>query len=743
MQEYSHKEVEKRISDMWEKGNYFTPVIDPSKKPFSMFLAPPNASGSMHIGNALMIAIQDILARYNRAKGRPTLWVPSTDHGGYETQVTFERELEKTGGDRSQYSRKELFKEIEGYVEKNSVLIKRQIRSMGASVDWSRFRYTMDSKSLESVDETFRKMVSDNLIYRRNYMLNYCPQCSTVLAGIELKEVKTTVPLYYIKFLVQDSQESVALGITRPEFIFSVTHVLVNPADARYAHLIGKKLTNPITDEPVEIIADTRKFDLEKESLKPALFPFCPSFKSYDYEYTLRNPLPARNLLDWNGNLIERYPGLKPAEAREKEIQLLTERGLIEKTDTSYQDVVHLCKRGHVVENIIVLTWFLKLDDPAKSLKRALFESARKDGLTVIPHWREKGLIEWIKKMHDWPIARQNVWGINIPIWYDISDPSMFDVWFIDKTGGRQHGNLKYFLDKQVSLNEITQGLERLYADDRVSWTLEKKPGIEYLPETDTFDTWFSSSQWAMIAFGYIHSPDFSYFYPSEVRVTGYDLIRLSVSRGLLLSQYITNQLPFKTVYLNQLIKGPDGQKMSKSLGNAVTLEHYLEKFGADVTRMALVSYTSTNEDFVFKDDRLEFFKGFSQKLLSMGQLVVIADQYSAEFSNSLQLSLKDAKLLETVEKLTQSVGLSIERYQFTQAQEKLCNFITNLSDFAADMNTQSNPYISLSVFRRVYEIYLTILHPCMPFMTEELYTSLYKSDTPLATAVWPSNKHK
>ena len=733
---YNHKEVEPRVNQMWEKGNYFTPRVELAKKPFSIFLVPPNASGGMHIGNVLMIAIQDILARYYRARGNPTLWIPCPDHGGYETQVTYERELEKSGKNKFQYSRDELFEEIQHFVVNNNQLIKSQIRVTGASVDWSRFRFTMDDSSVNDVVETFRKMVSDNLIYRRSYMVNYCSSCGTVLADIELKENKEKTPLYFVKFAVWDSEEYLSLGTTRPEFLFAATHVLVHPADGRYARHIGKKLKNPITGNLVEVIASARKFDPEK--CDPFLSPFAPSYKKYDYEYTLRNSIPSRNLLDWDGNMLERHPGIKPVEARNKEVLFLKELGVIEKIDESYTDSVFLCKRGHIVESVIMFTWFLKLDDKITPLRKPAIDAIKNGGLTVFPRWREKGLIGWMEKMHDWPIARQNVWGINIPVWYDISDPTKFTVWFADKTGTRQYGNLKRFLDQGVSLEEISLGLERIYPSEGAVWALEKKEGKSYLPETDTFDTWFSSGQWGTIVFGALDSEDFSYFYPSDSIVIGHDLLRLSVSRKILLSHYLTGKLPFKTVYLHRLLKGLDGQKMSKSFGNAVSLEHYLEKFGADVTRMALISHTTLQEDFIFAEEQLLFFQKFSYRFWDMGEIVSLANEYSPDFSESLGLSHEDKKILRVLDGLTVLVGLNIERYSFAYAQEKLCDFLSDLEGYAFSMKAKGNIHISLSVLRHIYAKYLIILHPFMPFMTEELYAKLYNSSSPLAVVPWP-----
>jgi valyl-tRNA synthetase len=390
---------------------------------------------------------------------------------------------------------------------------------------------------------------------------------------------------------------------------------------------------------------------------------------------------------------------------------------------------------------MIMLTWFLKLDDDKKPLRKPALEAVKREGLNVLPRWREKGLIQWIEKMYDWPIARQNVWGIKIPVWYDVSLPEKFTVWFSDKTGKRNYGNLKHFLDQGISLEELVKGLERIYAEEGIKWVLDKESGKPYLPETDTFDTWFSSGQWSNAVFGTSDSADFAYFYPSAAIVIGHDLLRLSVARKILLSQYITNKLPFKTVYFHRLLKGADGQKMSKSLGNATSFEYYLETFGADVTRMALISYTTLQEDFVFAEEQLKLFQKFSERLWNMGKVISLANQYSLEFSNSLELASDDKKILEAFDRLNISVSLNIERYSFTYAQEKVCNFLSDLETYAREMQTKNNLETSLAVLRNVYSKYLILLHPFMPFMTEELYATLYNSGFPLAVASWPNNK--
>ncbi|MEY2664317.1 MAG: hypothetical protein RIT04_125 [Candidatus Parcubacteria bacterium] len=731
--DYDHKEIEPRISKIWKESGNFTPQIDSSKKPFSMFLVPPNASGGMHIGNVLMIAIQDMLARHYRAKGRPTLWIPGTDHGGYETQVTFERKLEKEGKSRFDFRRADFFNEIQKFVESNNSSIKSQIDAMGASVDWTRFRYTMDERALKSATDMFTKMVSDNLIYRRNYMVNYCSSCGTVLADIELNNKPQTQPLYFIKFpIANNEKEYIPIATARPEFIFTTTHILAHPADKRFAQHIGKILKNPITGDPVEVVESKRKFD--PATAQPFLVPFAPSYLNYDYGYTLYNSIPSKNLLDWDGNMLERYPGIKPLDARKKEVNVLTNLGMIEKVDETYVGTTPLCKRGHVVESMIMLTWFLKTDDEKISLKKPALEALQKDMVTVLPRWKQKELTNYINKMHDWPIARQTVWGIRIPIWYDVSDPSKFIVWFFDKNGEKQYGNLKTFLDNGISLSEIESGIERIYAQDDASWTIKKEPNKQYLQETDTFDTWLSAGNWSVAAFGDLNSPDFNYFYPSEVMVLGHDLLQLSVARKIFLALYMTGKLPFKTVYLHHLVKGKDGKKMSKSLGNATTLEYYLDTYGADVTRMALISYAASADDFIFEDERLQHFQRYIQKLWRMAEFIPVADQYSPQFSQSLKLSSGDKYLLELFDRLSVSVGLNIEKYTPAQAQEIALDFITILDTYIQDMNDQADASISLSVFRHVYSNYLKLLHPFMPFITEELNLQYYKANSVLAS---------
>jgi len=729
---FDYKEIERNAKIAWKNSGIFSAKIERGKKPFSLFLNPPNASGPLHIGNALIVAIQDILVRYHRSIDNPTLWAPSIDHGGYETQVSFEREAEKIG-DKLNCTNKELFLKIEKFVEKNNTIIKNQLEALGASVDWSRFRFTMDKKSLSFVEQMFKKMIADNLIYRHLNMVSYCPSCATFLADIELKKNETKTPLYYIKFNFKDENKTLVLATTRPEFIFSATHVLVHQNDKSNAQHIGKTLINPITSQPIEIIASKRKW---KEN-KPFLPLFSPSFDKYDYGYALRYSLPCSNLLDWQGNMIERYPGLKPSEARLKEVAILKEKGCIEKIDEAYLKPILLCKKGHTTENLTVFTWFLRLDDEKHPLREPAIKAIQQKNFIVMPHWRKKGLIEWMGKMNDWPIARQNVWGIKIPIWYDVSQPGNYMVWFIDKKGVRQHGNLKNIINEGFLMEEISKGLERIYAGKDAIWSFEKIDNKPCLHETDTFDTWFSSGQWAAIIFGDPSSSDFSYFYPSDSIVTGHDLLMLSVSREIMLSFYLTKILPYRLVYLHPLLVGKDGQKMSKSVGNVTSLEYYLDKFGADITRMALISYLSTQEDFYFSEERLESFQAFAKRLWKMGEFIDSVKKYKIGEIKDLTLSPEDENMLNEFNKTIKTTSNLIAKYSFQPAQEKACNFLDLLEKYAKEMQSEGDAETSISLLCDLFKNYLVILHPFMPFMTEELHSKFDNKDL-LSTAKWP-----
>ena len=730
--EFDIHELEKKARSVWDSSEAFA-CQDTGKKKFSMFLIPPNASGPLHIGNALMVALQDILARYYRMKQYDVVWVPGLDHGGYETQVTYEREAEETGGShvRSEIRSDELYKKIEAFVDTNKQTVISQIDALGASVDWNQLRFTLDEKTLESANAMFGQMVDDKIIDRKPYMMNYCPNCMTVLADIELKKEERTAGEYFVNLISAAGEESVKILVREPEFLWTVSHILAHPQDERFASLIDSVYINPITGKEISVVASARKLDWHMK--QDQLEPFMPAAVRFDYEYAVRNNLPYPDVLDWGGRFVEMYEGMLPSFARQQAVAYLEENNFIAEVREGCEEV-HYCKKGHEVTNLIRLTWSLSFDAGESSIRQRSLDLLNSETLFVHPAWRKKGLVDWIKKIHDWPIARQNAWGIKIPIWYEVSDPTKFLVWFFDKDGRRQHGNLNTFLNEGVAWQEILDGLQQVYATGDCEWTTEPAAGKPYLPETDTFDTWYTSGAWSVFAFE--HLDYFDQVYPSDSVVIGTDLLRLSIARKIMLSAYLTGKLPFKRVYFHPLLNGPDGQKMSKSIGNVVTLESYLENYGSDVTRMALVSYMSQSDDFVFEDTRLAEFKHFSQRLWAIARAYQAVELAEIDLLKKDEWGSQDTDLLNNFERLVGRIGNDIEKHFLARAQDSAVKFLDEIEStlrrgIAGEVGSAG------AVVVNVFPLYLSVLHPFMPFVTEAIFSEI-KNEKVLATNRWP-----
>lgn len=742
---YDFKKTEERIYKMWEEGGYFAPKIDKAKKPFTILLPPPNASGRMHTGNVLMIAIEDLLIRWHRMKGDPTLWLPGSDHAGMETQVTFERELKKQGKSRFQYSREQLYQAIWDFVHQNKGFIEGQLRQMGASVDWGRYTFTLDNKVINTVHDTFKKMTKDNLIYRGEYMVNYCPKCGTTFADLEIFHKERTDPLYYIQYpLAENSKKAISVATVRPEPIAEDTHLAVNPKDKKHASLIGKKVLNPLTGKEMEIIGD----GFVDPKFGTGIVKLTPAVDKNDYEVALKYNLPINPVLDWNGKMKGRYEGMSVIDARKKAVGELQEKRLIEKIDEKYLHTIAVCKVGHDIEPMILPNWFVRVDAPHKSFKKPAYEAVKNGKIKIYPKWREKTYLRWMEEMRDWPISRQNVWGIRIPIWYEIEKNNQFYIWFTTKSGEYKHGTLNQFLDAGITREEIIQGLQRVHALAGVKWVFEedKESGKDYLPETDTFDTWFSSGQWPLVTLGYPDSEDFKYFYPTSVLETGWEIIRLWVSRMIMFGIYLTGKPPFEFVYLHGIVKALDGRKMSKSLGNVINPEEYIEEFGVDALRMGLISGTANGKDFAFPRDRVIAYKHFANKIWNMARFMLMMIEqdgkdipwYSAEMKKNLKP--EDKVILKAFAKLIKTVNTALEKFRFADAGEAIYQFMWHeLADkYIEQVKTRGDKDIALSVLRHIYINCLKLLHPFMPFVTEEIYDIVTKSKTPLIIETWP-----
>lgn len=741
---FNHKVVEPNIYKMWEEGNYFKAERDQKKKPYTIVLPPPNASGKMHTGNVLMIAIEDLLIRWKRMQGYAALWLPGTDHAGFETQVTYERELKKEGKSRMDFDRNTLYNLIWDFVQKNKALIEEQFKKMGASLDWTRYTFTLDPKVLNLVFNTFKKMEAEGLIYRDDYIVNYCPDLGTTFADLEVTYVERNDPLYYVKYPLVDhtgTVDHVVVATVRPEPIFVDTHLAVNPKDAKNNHLIGKKVLNPLTSEVMEIIAD----DFVDPTFGTGVVKLTPAHDKNDFQVALKHNLPIVAAIDLRGRMNEnagKYAGLKVKEARKQVVAELTEKNLIEKIDEKYTHLVPVSYKGEKdIEPLILPNWFVKVE----SLKRPALEVVEKGNVKIFPTWRKITYTKWMEEMRDWPISRQVVWGIRIPAWYGAHKNPNLLVTFLTSEGKNKTGRIKDLL-KDHSFEEIEKGLQSLIAPKDSHYVISnEKPGDTYLQETDTFDTWFSSGQWPLATLGYPDSEDFKYFYPTNVLETGWEIIRLWVSRMIMFGIYLTGQSPFNFVYLHGIVRAVDGKKMSKSLGNIVNPEEYSDQYGTDALRMGLISGTANGKDFNFPKDKILAYRNFANKIWNMARfMLLMRDGKQVPFyTKDLAVKEEDTAILNQLHTLIKEVNKNLEKFRFADAADQIYHFMWDelAAKYIESVKNREDKEVALSVLLHVFLTSLKLLHPFMPFVTEEIWSKLPRpaeDSMPLVAANWP-----
>ncbi len=744
---YNHKESEKRIIAKWKASKSFNTAIDKSKEPYTIILPPPNASGKMHIGNALMIAIEDLLIRWKRMNGFSALWIPGTDHAGFETQTTFERELKKKGKTRFDFDRKTLYQDIWDFVQQNKSLIEEQIDSMGASVDWDRYTFTLDPRSVKTVLTTFKKMYEDGLIYRADYLVNYSFKWGTTFSDAEIVYKEQVDPLYYIKY------GPFVLATVRPETKFGDTALAVHPEDPRYKDYIGKEIEADglLGKFKIKVIAD----NYVDPEFGTGVVKITPAHDKNDFEVGRRHNLEVKSVIGIDGRLNHhagKYAGLKIMEARKIVAEDLKAAGLIERVDENYTHLVPVDYRsGDYIENLVLPNWFVNVDHEKFSLKMAAAEALDSGKMNIYPKWREITYRRWVESMHDWAISRQIVWGIQIPAWYNALENPMISVVFIDSEGKTHKGMLGDLL-KEFSISDIESGLQNLFAPKDSKFVVsETKPGADYLQDTDTFDTWFSSGQWPLITTGFPDSEDYKYFYPTSVLETGWEIVTRWVSRMVMLSCYMTGQVPFKDVYLHGHVRAVDGRKMSKSLGNVINPEDYMSQYGTDALRMGLISGTANGKDFNFPHDKVLAYKNFSNKIWNMARFMnMMVEKYSnpiPAFSTLSQSTLfsEDQEIIAAFDYTLTQVNDNLEKYRFADAAESIYHFMWDelASKYIELVKNREDKDVALSVLIHVYTNCLKMLHPFMPFVTEELWEHIPHMNTsgkPLILENWPKH---
>lgn len=741
---FEHKKVEKDIYKMWEEGGYFKAEIDPKKEPYTIILPPPNASGRMHIGNVLMIAIEDLLIRWKRMQGYSALWLPGTDHAGFETQITFERKLAEKGKSRLDFDRKTLYKNIWDFVQKNKKDIEDQIRAMGASIDWSRYTFTLDDHVIDTVYETFEKMHEEGLIYKDDYMVNYSPEEGTTFADLEVVHEERKNPLYYVRYPLvdrkDDEPEFIVCATVRPEPIFVDTHLAVNPKDKKNSWLEGRKVKNPLTDKEMEIIAD----DFVDPEFGTGVVKLTPAHDKNDYEVAKKKNLPIISAFNLDGTVNElgnELAGMKVVDARKKAVEILEGKGLIEKIDHKYKNSVAVSYRGkNNIEPMILPNWFVKVE----KLKKPALEAVIKGNIKIYPKWQEVTYTRWMEEMHDWPISRQIVWGIQIPVWYNVDENPELQLTFI-KNEKSLTGSAKELL-KDSSFDEIEAGLQNLIASKDAKYEISKeKPDGNFLQETDTFDTWFSSGQWPLVTLKYPDSEDFKYFYPTSVLETGWEIVRFWVSRMIMFGIYLTGKPPFKDVYLHGLVRALDGKKMSKSLGNVINPEDYAEEYGVDALRMGLISGTANGKDFAFPKDKILAYRNFANKIWNMVRFMnMLTEETSPAPFAEIKPAEEDKEILDGLNQLIKNVNENLEKYRFSAAADDIYHFMWDeIADkYIESVKNREDKAVALSVLREVIMQCLKLLHPFMPFVTEEVWKHVPGAPkNPLIIQTWPTTQ--
>lgn len=737
---YNAQQTEDNIYDTWEKADAFKPTAHPDAKPFTIIMPPPNANDPLHIGHAMFITVEDILIRYHRMKGDATLWLPGADHAGIETQFVFEKKLKKDGKSRFDFDRDTLFQMIWEYVQENKDVAVSQMKKIGASADWSRFTFTLDPKVVEIVLETFKTLHNRNLIYRDVRLVNYCTRCGTGYSELEAKHEAKKDPFVYLKY------GPFTIGTVRPETKFRDTALAVNPNDKRYKDHIGKTyeimgLLGPIT---MTVVADV---DVDPE-FGTGIMKVTPAHDFHDFELGKKHNLPVTPIIDLKGKMdfswylndpdfsnksqkyqdrATMYHGLHVSKARPLMIEHLKEEGLLEKIDENYEHTVATCYRcGSVLEPLPLPQFFLRVKPMIDKVLRAIENKE----VTIHGPGYDKILIHWLHNLKDWNISRQIVWGIRIPVWYSTKDTPSIHVTFINKQKQLHSGPIGE-ITKHYSLEEVKVGLQNLQAPVNAPFIVSTtSPGDEYIQETDTFDTWFSSGQWPFVTLQSKGQADFVRFYPTQVMETAYDILIFWVMRMLMLGIEMTGTVPFNDVYLHGLVRDDKGQKMSKSKGNVINPIAIIEKYGADALRMALVMSTTAGKDSNTGEEKIKGMRNFTNKIWNASRYILLSQQQEAEGS-------ADKAFQQHISEVVTSMTRQLDNLQIGLAAETVYQeFWHWFCDQAIEQSKKGE--ISLPVLKQGLTTFLILLHPFVPFVTEEIWNKL-GNQTLLINQPWPT----
>ena len=693
---YEPQKVERRIYDFWSDGGYFTPEIDHGREPFTVIMPPPNVTGELHMGHALTIALEDLMVRWHRMKGEPSLYLPGSDHAGIATQVVVERMLAGEGVSRHDLGRDGFNESVWQWVDRYGSRIYEQTKRIGASCDWTRAAFTLDEGPSIAVRTTFVNLYNKSLIYRGERITNWCPRCRTALSDLEVKYQEENGNLYHIRYKLDDGSGALVVATTRPETLLGDTAVAVNPHDERYTGYLGKSAVLPVLGRKLPVIGD----EAVELGFGTGALKVTPGHDPTDFEIGQRNGLPSVSVMNLDGTLNEnagQYAGQEMAEARKNIVVQLEEEGLLEHVEPYQHSVGHCDRCDNVVEPIITNQWYVRMEPLAKPARDAVASGDTR----IIPERFEKVYFNWMDNIRDWCISRQLWWGHRIPVWY------------CDACG-----------EVIVEVEDPTEcgacGSAALSQDD------------------DVLDTWFSSGLWPHSTLGWpCDTEDIDYFYPTSVMETGYDIIFFWVARMMMMGIENMGTPPFHTIYLHGLVLDPEGVKMSKTRGNVLDPLQLIDMYGADALRFALTIGNSPGNDQRLNEQKLESSRNFANKLWNAARFVMgnLEDRRSALegwHSPALPSHRQDRWIMSRLNRVAAQVDRFMQNYQFGEAQRTIHDFFWNeYADWYIEMakirlrSAEENGNSPLPYLAYVLERVLRLLHPFMPFVTEEIWQTL------------------
>lgn len=702
---YNPKDHEDEIYKAWEQGGFFMPDKNSEKEPFTIIMPPPNANAPMHAGHAIFVTLEDLMVRYHRMKGEPTLWLPGADHAGFETQVVFEKKLEKQGKSRFDFDRDTLYKMMWDFTMENKDHTYNQLKKLGASCDWSKEKFTLDGDIIKEVYKTFKKLYDDELIYRGERVINWCTKHQTSLSDLEIEHEDEKGSLWYINYpLSKDKNKFIQVATTRPETMLGDTAVAVNPDDKRYKELIGQKVELPLTGRQILIIADE---EVDPEFGTGAV-KVTPAHSSVDFEISERHKLELISVIDQNGKMTDEagdnYKNLKVKDAKEKIIQDLESQNLLVKIEEYITPISKCYKCKRAIEPIILPQWYLDVNEMAKKAITAV----EKGEVEFVPPRFEKIFMHWMKNIKPWNISRQIVWGIKIPIKYC------------------ECGEIIVDIDNKITI-------------------CPKCDSQKLIEETDTFDTWFSSGQWPVITLKTQNLLD--KFYPTTVMETAWDILFFWVARMIMFGIYMTGKVPFKYVYLHGLMRDKDRQKISKSKGNVINPLEIIEQYGTDAFRMALIFGTGQGNDVSMSMEKIVGQKKFANKIWNASKFVLMNLGDEFKFNGPQTEHGSDRKIFDKLNETIKNITRDFNNFMFHEAAQEIYQFFWHdfCDEYLEDVKRRLNSEDKLdkkdaqNTLYHVLSTSLKLLHPFIPFITETIWSELSKKDKEmLIMQKWP-----